>query len=205
MKNKIKTAEMWDNRFNRKEYLYGKKANDFLKSNYQHIPQGNVLCIGEGEGRNSVFLAGKGYNVTALDYSLIGLKKTEKLAKENKVDIRLIHTDITYYEFEENYWQGIVSIFCHLDVSNREKVHNRCVRALAHRGVFLLEGYSHKQLKYATGGPKRSDLLFGLKKIRQELSGLSFPVSREITKELYEGTLPKGKSSVIQVIGIKNN
>ena len=57
MKNKNKSAATWDDRFNTKEYRYGKIANDFLRSNYQEIPKGNVLCIGEGEGRNSVFLA----------------------------------------------------------------------------------------------------------------------------------------------------
>ena len=165
MSKKIKSAEMWDQRFDSPEYLYGTEPNVFLKCNYKLIPTGKVLYIGEGEGRNSVFLAKQGYQVTALDYSSSGLKKTEKLAKENQVEVELIHADITEYKLKQNTWQGIVSIYCHIDKVNREKVHKNCVNALAENGVFLLEGYSHNQLKYAIGGPKNLDLLMNLKDI----------------------------------------
>ena len=203
MSKKIKSAEMWDQRFDSPEYLYGTEPNDFLKSNSKLIPTGKVLCIGEGEGRNSVFLAKQGYKVTAIDYSLTGLKKTEKLTKENQVEVELIHADITEYNLEQNTWQGIVSIFCHIDKVSREKVHKNCVNALAENGVFLLEGYSHNQLKYATGGPKNLDLLMNLKDISKELTGLEFLQSQEIERQLLEGTLHKGFGSVIQIIGRK--
>jgi 2-polyprenyl-3-methyl-5-hydroxy-6-metoxy-1,4-benzoquinol methylase len=201
MKNKIKSAEMWDERFDSEEYRYGKEANDFLKSNFQEITKGKVLCIGEGEGRNSVFLAKQGYIVTALDYSSTGLKKVEKLALENKVEVELIHADITKYNFEQNVWQGIVSIFCHIDEFSRKEVHKNCVTALSTNGVFLLEGYSPNQLKYATGGPKSLNLLMDLTDIKYELSGLEFLHSQEIEREILEGSLHKGMGSVIQIIG----
>jgi SAM-dependent methyltransferase len=203
MKNSIKSAAKWDERFNAEEYRYGKEANEFLKSGYHEIPKGNVLCIGEGEGRNSVFLAKQGYNVTALDYSIVGLEKTENLAKENNVLIHLIHADITQYKFEKNYWQGIVSIFCHFDKINRQKVHQNCVNALATEGIFLLEAYAPNQLKYGTGGPKTIDLLMELSEVKDELKGLHFLTAREIEREIFEGSLHKGKGSVIQILGKK--
>jgi len=203
MSKKIKSAEMWDQRFASPEYLYGTEPNHFLKSNSKLIPKSKVMCIGEGEGRNSVFLAKQDYNVTAIDYSLTGLKKTEKLAKENKIEVELIHADITEYNFEKNKWQGIVSIFCHIDKISREKLHKNCVNALVENGVFLLEGYSPNQLKYATGGPKNLDLLMNLKDISKELIVLEFLQSQEIERELFEGTLHKGLDSVVQIIGRK--
>ena len=138
MSKKFKSAEMWDQRFDSAEYLYGTEPNDFLKTNNKLIPKGKVLCICEGEGRNSVFLAKQGYKITALDYSSTGLKKTEKLAKESKVEINLIHTDITEYDFEQNTWQGVVSIFFHIDKTRRKKIHQDCVHALAANGVIHL-------------------------------------------------------------------
>ena len=203
MNDKIKSAEMWDERFASQEYKYGKEPNMFLESHLQKIPKGKVLCIGEGEGRNSVFLAKKGYKVTALDYSIEGLKKTEKLAKENSVDLELIHTDVTKYNFEQSEWQGIVSIFCHLDKDNRKKVHKECVNALSANGIFLLEAYSPDQLKYETGGPKSLELLMDLKDVKEELIGMDFLLSREIVREVSEGSLHKGLGSVIQIIGKK--
>lgn len=159
------------------------------------------MCIGEGEGRNSVFLAKQGYSVTALDFSISGLKKTEKLAKENGVEIALIHADVTKYKFEQNYWQGIVSIFCHFDKHSREKVHSNCVGALAQNGVFLLEAYSPDQLKYGTGGPKTLDLLMDLQDVKKELNGLVLLYAQENVRERKEGTMHNGMSSVIQIIG----
>jgi len=203
MNNKIKSAEMWDERFASFEYKYGKEANEFIRSNYHLIPKGEVLSIGEGEGRNSVFLAQQGFKVTALDYSIEGLKKTEKLAKENLVKLDLIHADVTEYNFGQKKWQGIVSIFCHFDKVNREKVNNRCVEALKTNGIFLLEAYSPNQLKYATGGPKSLDLLMNLQDIKKELNGLNFQQSKEIVREISEGSLHKGLGSVIQIIGKK--
>jgi SAM-dependent methyltransferase len=200
---KIKSAEMWDQRFDSPEYLYGKQPNDFLKSNYKIIPIGKVLCLGEGEGRNSVFLAKQGYKVTALDYSFTGLKKTESLAKENQVEIELIHADITTYEFFDNAWQGIVSIFCHIRKDFRKEVHQKIVQSLKKNGVYLLEGYSPNQLKYATGGPKHLDLLMELEEIKKEIHGLNIQMAQEITREILEGKLHKGLGSVIQIIGKK--
>ena len=62
---------MWDERFNQPEYVYGKLPNDFLNEHWCSLPQGNILSLGEGEGRNAVFLAEKGYNVVALDASSV--------------------------------------------------------------------------------------------------------------------------------------
>ena len=64
---------MWDERYNSKDYIYGEEPNSFLAENIQSIPKGKVLCLGEGEGRNAVFLARQGYEVTAVDLSSVRL------------------------------------------------------------------------------------------------------------------------------------
>lgn len=205
MDKKIKSAEKWDQRFDSPEYKYGKTPNDFLKNNFDIIPKGKVLCIGEGEGRNSVFLALQGYQVTALDYSLNGLKKTEKLAFENNVNLNFIHADVTNYDFRVDKWQGIISIFCHIHEESRVIVHQKCVESLTKNGIFILEGYSPNQLKFETGGPKDLDLLMDLDKVKNELHGLNFQISHEINRKINEGTMHNGMSSVIQIIGKKVN
>ena len=67
---------MWDQEFDTPEFVYGTEANDFLKANFQTLPKGKILCLAEGEGRNAVFLAQQGYEVTAVDFSQVGLKKS---------------------------------------------------------------------------------------------------------------------------------
>lgn len=68
--------EFWNEKFLRDGYLYGKDANSFLQACYNNFKKSQrVLCLGEGEGRNAVFLASKGYDVAAIDASDVGLKK----------------------------------------------------------------------------------------------------------------------------------
>ena len=71
---------MWDKRYAGETYAYGTQPNDFLRDNAQSLPVGDTLCLGEGEGRNAVFLAGLGHRVTALDSSEVGLGKALRLA-----------------------------------------------------------------------------------------------------------------------------
>ena len=78
---------MWDERYSADEYAYGKEPNDFLRQHARLIPAGKVLCLADGEGRNSVYLAQQGYQVVAIDSSSTGLKKAHKLAAERNVEI----------------------------------------------------------------------------------------------------------------------
>ena len=80
---------MWDERYSVKKYAYGTKPNDFLRTNIDAIPKGKVLSLGEGEGRNAVFLAKQGYSVTAVDPSSVGLNKAQILAKKMELKLKL--------------------------------------------------------------------------------------------------------------------
>jgi hypothetical protein len=66
---------MWDERYQGDDYVYGTSANDFLQSHVDQLPMGRILCLAEGEGRNAVFLAERGFDVTAVDQSSVGLAK----------------------------------------------------------------------------------------------------------------------------------
>ncbi len=105
---------MWDKEFDTETYVYGKEPNEFLKEHYEELPKGKVLCLAEGEGRNAVFLATKGFDVTAVDISQVGLNKAKKLAKEAGVEIRTICKDLAAFDLGEQQWDSIVSISCHL-------------------------------------------------------------------------------------------
>ena len=117
---------MWDERFSEPGFAYGTEPNDFLASVADRIPMGRVLSLAEGEGRNAVFLAGLGYEVTAVDSSRVGLAKAEGLAAERGVTIATVNADLADFEIEPGVWQGIISIFCHLPPVVRAAVHERC-------------------------------------------------------------------------------
>jgi len=194
---------MWDERYSKEDFAYGKEPNDFLKAYANQLPVGKTLCLGEGEGRNAAFLAGLGHQVTALDNSAVGLQKAMLLAEEKQVQIETIHADLNLYQFEEEAWDCIVAIFCHLPLALRQQVHQSVVKALKPNGVFILEAYTPEQLDYGTGGPPVKEMMMDMVTLREELDGLRFIHSEETVREVIEGEYHTGVGSVVQVIGRK--
>jgi len=115
----------WDERYDGADYVYGTEPNDFLVSQFGNLPPGRVLCLAEGEGRNAVFLAEHGFAVTAVDQSVVGLAKAERLAAQRGVQIETIVADLADFSIAPRSWEGIVSIFAHTSPTVRRHVHRR--------------------------------------------------------------------------------
>lgn len=201
---------MWDERYSDNDYVYGTAPNTFLASvidrircKHNHAHRGKVLSLGEGEGRNAVFLAEHGCFVTAVDASRIGLSKAEKLAKARGVVIKVEHTDLAHLEIETNAWDAIVSIFCHMPSQLRVELHRKVVAGLRPGGVFVLEAYTPGQLALKTGGPQDVDMTMTLVQLHSELAGLEFEHAQELEREVVEGKFHTGRGAVVQVIAHK--
>ena len=192
---------MWDERYDTEEYVYGTEPNDFLVSINGRIPRGGrVLSLGEGEGRNGVYLAKLGYSVTAVDLSPVGMKKAEKLARDNGVSIKTVAADLAEYNIEPGAWDGIISFFCHMDRDTRRRIFGQAVKGLRPGGVFILEAFTPAQLKYDTGGPKNAELMMTASDLKDELSGLEFIIADELEREVREGVHHQGTAAVLQVL-----
>lgn len=201
-KNLQMNNEFWNTHYSANEYAYGTEPNDFLKE--QTFPSnGKILCLAEGEGRNSVYLAKQGYDVTGVDFSVAGIEKINRLAEENGVEVTTICADLAEFDCGENNWDGIVLIFAHLPVAVREKVHHQLYNALKPGGKLVLEAYRLAQLEYQTGGPKSLDLLYS-----KELLATDFNLFRKLsieekTRDVHEGKYHFGTAAVVQVVGVK--
>lgn len=194
---------MWDARYHSDDYVYGTAANDFLRSHVDCLPMGRILCLAEGEGRNAVFLAERGFDVTAVDQSSVGLAKAQKLAEDRGVEIVTIVADLAEFHIEPQAWDGVVSIFAHMPAQARRHLHREVVSGLRSGGVLLLEAYRPEQLDYGTGGPPTAELMMDLNGLRAELAGLEFEVATETIREVQEGQLHSGQGAVVQVIARK--
>ncbi len=194
---------MWDERYSEADYVYGTEPNTYLASMLDEIPAGRVLSLCEGEGRNAVYLAKKGCDVTAVDASAVGLEKAQKLAHEQGVSIHTIVSNLDAYTIEPGYWDAIVSIFCHVPPAVRAQVHKQLVNGLKPGGVLVLEAYTPKQLQYKTGGPAKADMTMTLDILRSELHGLEFVHASEHDREVIEGKYHTGIGAVVQVLARK--
>ncbi|WP_342527367.1 class I SAM-dependent methyltransferase [Chryseomicrobium sp. FSL W7-1435] len=192
----------WNERFKDKKYVYGTEPNVFLKDMYTAL-SGEVLTIAEGEGRNAVFLARQGLNVTAWDYAESGLEKVSKLAAKQGVRVSTELVDLAEAEWQQNQWDGIVNVFGHFPGEVRKKTLSGVKEAVRPGGYFIAEVYSHNQIPYQSGGPKELDFLYRPEDFLEEFSDwriVHFFLGEVIRNE---GELHNGLSHVIQFVGQK--
>jgi SAM-dependent methyltransferase len=195
---------MWNERYSEPFASYGTEPNDFLREVAGRIPDGPVLCLAEGEGRNAVFLAERGHAVTAVDLSDVGLANASRLAAERGVEITTVAADLAVYEPGEACWAGIVSIWGHLPRTVRTRLYPACVRALRPGGALVLESYTPRQLERpGEGGPSSADMLMTPDDVREEFAGLRFERCAEVDRDVAEGRYHHGPSTTVQVLAFK--
>lgn len=190
---------MWNELYSNEFTAYGTNPNDFLKQMAHKIPDGPVLCLAEGEGRNAVYLAQEGHLVTAVDLSEVGLRNAAKLAATRGVELTTILADLSTFEPGVSKWAAIVSIWAHMPSAGRARLHKTCVNALIPGGVMILEAYTPRQLtRSGKGGPSHEDLLMTPEALRQEFDGLNIELCEEIDRDIQEGKNHVGPSTTVQ-------
>jgi SAM-dependent methyltransferase len=193
----------WDQRYQGADYLFGTKPNDFLATAVQGLPLAKTLCLADGEGRNGVFLAGLGHQVTSLDASAVGLEKARLLAHQHAVTLETRLADLTAEDLGDGAWDLIVSIFFHLPTPERRALHQRIARALRPGGRVVLEAYTPRQLAFKTGGPSRPEMLMTLPLLLADFTGLDIVHGVELERDIIEGAGHAGHSAVVQFVAEK--
>jgi SAM-dependent methyltransferase len=198
-------AQVWDERFDRPDYLFGTEPNAWLASQRGlFVPGGRALAVADGEGRNSVWLAGLGLQVDAFDLSQVGVAKARALAQHAGVAVNYHVADCDSWQWQPQAYDYVVAIFVQFaDPQMRERLFANMVNALKPGGHLLLQGYAPKQLEYKTGGPGILEHLYTPAQLREELPGLQFVELREYDDELAEGARHIGKSALIGLVARK--
>lgn len=196
-------ATIWDERFRQETFVYGEAPNDFLRAHAGIFPHGEILSLGEGEGRNAVFLAAQGHRVTALDSSTAGMEKLAQLAGRRGVTVAAQLADVAQADLGSERWDGILNVYCHLPSGDRPGLLSRIRQALRPGGVFMTEQFSSDQLAYGSGGPKNPALLVELDEFEAAFEGLEILLASKDVVTLDEGPFHQGEASVIRFIARK--
>lgn len=198
------TEDFWNDKFKNETYFYGTEPNEFLK-NFAHLfkKDSNLLSLGDGEGRNAVFLAKKGFNTTSSDASSMGLEKLKKFALKENVSVTARHEDVVTGDWENFEWDGIINIFCHLQKEQRFIVYEKIKKSLKVGGIFLTEMFSVEQLIFKSGGPADINMLLDIQEFKDSFSDFKIIYADTELVELDEGR-HSGKASVVRFIAQKN-
>jgi hypothetical protein len=192
----------WDERYSDGEFIYGTEPNAFLVE-HADLLAGSVLSLAEGEGRNAVFLATRGFKVHGVDGSAVGLAKAQSLAQARGVQIQTEVADLAVFEPAARSYGAVISISAHLPSTIRSRLYPLVEKCLIPGGIILLEAYSVKQLGRDTGGPKDPDMLMTVARIEREFPNCEPILLRELEREVREGKYHTGTACVVQFIGRK--
>jgi SAM-dependent methyltransferase len=199
------TAKFWDDRYSESGYAFGTAPNQFLTAQHQHLKPGmKTLVIGDGEGRNGVWLASQGLDVLSVDLSPIGLEKTQALAAQHQVSLQTECADLTTWNWAKATYDLVVSIYVHFAPEARQPVHRSMLDSLKPGGLIILEGFNPDQIQYQrdynSGGPNNPAMLYDPEMLRQDfVEGEILELTETIT-ELHEGQYHDGKASVVRLV-----
>jgi SAM-dependent methyltransferase len=196
----------WDARFAGEDYHFGTEPNVFLATQEKLLRPGmSGLCVADGEGRNSVWLAKHGMRVTAFDISPVGVEKARRLAREAGVAVDYHLGDINAWDWGAAQYDLVVVIFIQfLAPAERAKVFEGIARAIAPGGYLVMQGYRPKQVEYGTGGPPVPENLYTEALLRKAFGDLEILHLVEHDAVLDEGPRHHGMSALIDLVARKS-
>lgn len=199
---------MWDNRYKEEGHAYGKEPNMFFKEWLQKSKPGSILMPADGEGRNGVFAAKSGWEVTSFDLSTEGKSKALELAKESHVTLDYIVGDLEQLKFERESFDAIGLIYAHFTADKKSLLHRKLDSYLKPGGIIILEAFSKKHLHLINlnpkvGGPKDIDMLFSIAEIKADFENYDVSILEEKEILLEEGRYHAGNGSVVRFVGRK--
>lgn len=195
--------EFWDIRYSNEVYAYGTKPNEFLRIQLEDSSPGNILFPAEGEGRNAVYAASKGFDVFAFDYSVAGRKKALDLAHSFGVSIQYEISTFEDCSYPEGSFDFIALIFTHMPAGKRKEWHSKLISFLKPGGMIILQGFAKEQISKNSGGPKDLTMLFSKDELLDDFRVLNCEFIQQEMTLLNEGEFHQGEASVINAIFIK--
>jgi cyclopropane fatty-acyl-phospholipid synthase-like methyltransferase len=196
-------AATWNSRFEAAEgYLFGTEPNLYLKSQVQRLrPGGRVLCVADGDGRNSVWLARQGFGVDAFDIADVGVRKAQAMAHEAGVAVNHQVADAETWAWPQARYDAVVAIFIQFaDPAQRARLFARMAAALVPGGVLVLQGYTPRQLEFKTGGPPLLSHLYTEALLRDAFASLQIDELVVYEADLAEGTQHHGRSALVGLV-----
>ncbi|MCX7265735.1 MAG: class I SAM-dependent methyltransferase [Betaproteobacteria bacterium] len=194
----------WNERFSMDAYLFGESPNRYLAEKTPLLQKGKALCIADGEGRNSVWLASQGFAVDAFDFSPIAIAKAKKLAEKQNVQVDFHCSSWESFEWKANCYDTIAGIFFQFaDPGPRTALFAKLNLALKPGGTLVLQGYGKEQMKYKTGGPGILENLYDEELLLSSFPGYKIMDLHTYTQEVDEGPGHSGMSALVGFVGQK--
>ncbi len=197
-------SAFWDERFRRDGYYFGTEPAQFLKEHAGPLdPASRVLSICDGQGRNSVFLAGLGHDVVAFDISPVGVANAKRLAESTGVSVEYQVAEIEDWDWSQRIDAVVAIFFQFAPPALRKAIFLGLSKTIKPGGLLLLHGYAPRQIGYGTGGPPFVENLYDLPLLENAFAGWDIIVARDYDAEISEGPGHSGRSALVDFVARK--
>lgn len=193
----------WNEKYQNSEYLYSSEPNVFLSKIASSLSVGKALVPGDGDGRNGLWLARKGYTVDAFDFSEVAVQKANASASQKNLKYRSEVLAAETFQVCQSTYDIVAIIFLHLPKDVMKTLLQKCVESLKPEGILLIQVFSQQQLSLNSGGPKDINLLYKPDDFHWLEGSFKSCSIEQADCELSEGPLHTGKASVVNVIAKK--
>lgn len=198
----------WNDRYSSEEFAYGTEPNNYLREQLSKLTPGKILFPAEGEGRNAVFAATKGWQVSAFDISVNGRNKALQLAAQRQTAIDYQVGELSTLNYQKGQFDAIALIYAHFPGDIKSSIHQMLNQYLRKGGFVIFEAFSKNHPEYIVknekvGGPKDIESLFSIEEIKADFLDYHIIELEETEIELSEGLFHNGTGSVIRFVGQK--
>ena len=197
--------DFWDSRYAEETYADGTEPNAYFRQRLDALPPGRLLLLAEGEGRNAVYAAQRGWQVTAVDFSDEGRAKA--LRRAGVQDVRLDYqvADLTALGWlRPGHYDAVGLIYTHLAPADRQAVHAAAAASLAPGGHLILEAFSPRHLGLPSGGPRTVEMLYEPATLAEDFAGLSILENHALGVVLHEGSFHAGPANVVRLLATRD-
>lgn len=194
------TQDFWNTRYTAHDNLYGESPNPFFRLFIDQHPPGSLLLPAEGDGRNAIYAAGKGWQVDAFDFSEVAKEKALQFAKARNVSINYTINDIADFKADKQY-DAVALIYIHQPENLRKKFHETIYHSMKPGGYLVVEAFAKEQLQFNSGGPKDETMLYDAPTLCSDFQFLHILNCEQKELILDEGPFHQGKAVVLRMVG----
>ncbi len=191
----------WEADYAAVDHLFGTQPSALLQSCQPRLRAGQrALAVGDGEGRNGVWLAEQGLDVLSIDLSPTALKRARELAARRNTRIRTLHADIRHWPWLVEAFDLVTLIFVHFPAAQRRPLHRNMEAALKPGGLLIIEAFHVEQLRCGTGGPKDPAMLYHERIVEKDFSDLEILENRKAMTGVVKAGQPRGEGVTLRFV-----
>lgn len=179
-------SEEWDKRYEEREFVWSIEPNRFVESELGDVAPGEALDLASGEGRNALWLAERGWSVTAVDFSAVGMEKAQRRAEAQGLDVTWILKDVLHFEPERERYDLVLWSYLHLPEDERRRVLAKAREAVVPGGSFLFVAHDLSNLEHGYGGPQDARVLCTPQDVVEDLHGYEILKAEVVAREVEE-------------------